>query len=338
MINVLTIYDHSGPKYHRCLLPMSLMNGINLTINNVITEELVSKCDILFFNRTLSTISLQTLLKWRNKYLFKIIIDYDDYWVLEKDHYLYEHYKEVGISEIMELYISNADAITCTHERLAEKIREFNENVIVLPNAIPNSGQFNIEKEPSELTRIFWAGSVTHKNDIEIIRNPVKRFGSFSNIKMVMCGFNPKAKEYKVMASAFTNGGQLPNMIVHERNVDDYYLSYSQCDISLIPLVNTRFNSYKSNLKILEAANVGAPVVVSRVHPYLYFPEDIVNYVDKSSDWFNNVGRLLNNKSLLRQQGENLKKYCEINFNFYKINEERKRFFYDIHTSNSFNR
>ena len=90
------------------------------------------------------------------------------------------------------------------------------------------------------------------------------------------------------------------------------------------------FNKYKSNLKILEAANIGCPVVVSRVHPYLDFPEDLVNYVDSQRDWYGHVKMLLDNPEFAEEQGKKLKDYCQRVYNFEAINQKRKDLIYDV--------
>lgn len=327
-MKVLALYDGSGPKYHRILLPVYLMNEIEFEFSPKVTEENIKGVDILFFNRLVSNVSIQTVLNWKEKYGFKIIIDFDDHWVLGPDHYLYDSYKQLRISEIMEVWIKESDAVFVTHERLFHDVFHINPNVHILPNSIPDFGQFQCKKMPSDFTRIFWAGGVTHRKDIETLRNPVKKIYNLKT-QFVMGGYVKGNKEWEAMASAFTSGGLFNHELIEAMPVDSYYYSYAKCDISVIPLLNTKFNSYKSNLKILEAANIGSPVVVSRVHPYLDFPEDVVNYVTSQSDWNKHVKRLVDSPGLAVFQGEKLKEYCSKNYNFNDINLKRKQIFYD---------
>lgn len=300
------------------------MDGVETIVNHTIVEEQLEGVDILFFNRMVGNTTIQRMTELREKYGFKIVIDFDDHWRLDAGHYLYETYKHNRLSEIMELFIGIADAVTVTHERLEAEVRPLNPNVHILPNAIPKWGQFLTKKQGSEFTRLFWAGGVTHRKDIELLRNPVKRFTG--NIQMVMGGYvdNP---EFKAMASAYTNGGKLNHELLQALPVEDYYHAYSKCDISLIPLQPGRFNSFKSNLKILEAANIGAPVIVSAVEPYLGFPQRIVNYVEQQMDWGLHINTLLKNPEWAKVQGLQLQAYCDIHYNFEKINKERKQIF-----------
>lgn len=295
------------------------MNGCELVINSRLLEDQVKGCDVVFFNRIISSTSLNRVLELKEKYGFKMICDMDDHWYLGPDHYLYKSYQSLNISELIEAYIKESDHVFVTHERLFHDVFPINQNVHILPNAIPRFGQFDIEKTESEFIRLFWAGGVTHRRDIEVLSGPVRRFNF--PVQMVMGGYSENP-EYKAMAAAYTNGGRLRNNLINALPVDEYYKAYQECDIALIPLKETKFNSYKSNLKILEAANIGAPCIVSKVHPYLDFPEDLINYVENQSDWYRQVKRLIKGWG---DQGERLREYCNEHFNFFKINDQRKQ-------------
>lgn len=338
-MKVLALYDHSGPKYHRILLPVTLMPGIEFEIAPNATEENCNGIDILFINRAANKTTLDEIIRLRELFGFKIILDLDDHWQLDRTHLLYEHYKQNNLTQLIELYIYEADAVTVTHKRLADQVkllstkikgienreRFLKKPVTILPNAIPYFGQFTAEKVDSEVTRLFWAGSATHQNDIEILLEPIKTFKDLP-IKMVMGGYM-KSSEFHRMRNVFTRYGKFDHLLIEGLPVESYYYAYSQCDISLIPLVDNSFNRYKSNLKILEAANIGSPVIVSKVHPYLDFPEHLVNYVSNKDDWLKHTKFLLQNPSAIKEQGEALKEYCTTNYNFEKININRLNLF-----------
>jgi glycosyltransferase involved in cell wall biosynthesis len=140
---------------------------------------------------------------------------------------------------------------------------------------------------------------------------------------MVMGGFQHNDPTWAAMASSYTNGLQMPGTLLEGRPVDKYYELYQYADICLIPLEATRFNRNKSNLKILEAANMGIPVVVSAVDPYLGFPNELVNYVRTQTDWYLHIRKLVRDREFAKQQGQALKEYVEQVYNFDKINEAR---------------
>jgi hypothetical protein len=327
-MKILAIHDHSGPKYWRILLPVSGLHHSfkwEVLVTSFVTEQDLEGLDILFFNRSLN-VKHDVLLKWRDKYGFKMICDMDDHWVLDKDHPLYHSYKDQDASNKIAWFVANSDAVTVTHERLAEAVSYINDKVVVLPNAIPKVDQFTVKKVPEDYIRLFWAGGITHRRDLELLRRPlqlIKRDG----VKFIMGGYDESSPEWREMAKIFTTNSSYNTQVIKMLPVDKYYHTYSLCDISLIPLVDVSFNWYKSNLKILEAANIGAPVVVSEVHPYIGFPDDIVNYVGLRGTWYSQINKLLTSPSMIAEQGAALRDYCDIHYNFEKINQQRKEVF-----------
>ncbi len=325
-MKILAIHDGSGPKYHRILLPVSLMPDIEVVVSHGIYPENLHDVDIVFCNRIVGNTSLQRVLDLRTEYGFKLVVDYDDHWRLDTTHYLFDYYQHYNVSEAMEVWIKEANLVTVTHERLRQEVLPINSNCHVLPNAIPKFGQFDINRTTDNLTRLFWAGGITHERDINLLFEPVKAFRGMP-VKMVLGGYSKKPEYYK-MRNAFTRYGRMPHELIEALPVNQYYYAYSKCDIALIPLEETRFNSFKSNLKILEAANVGANVVVSNVDPYKDIPG--VEYVNEPFNWVQNVEYLLRNPEYAATQSEILKAYCEKHFNFYEINNQRLKLFKDV--------
>jgi glycosyltransferase involved in cell wall biosynthesis len=287
-------------------------------------------CDILIYNRHPKVCDLAKILEWKAEYGFKLVVDVDDYWLLDPSHIAYPDWIHYGISEKITASIEAADLVLCTHDRLKVAINSINPNVEILPNAIPKTGQFDIQTMPGRRTRIFWAGSITHLRDIEILRNPFKRLQSSElcdKVMVVMGGFMPNQPHWGEMASIYTCGMRLKGAVLEGLPTEKYYSLYQYADITVIPLRDSLFNGYKSNLKVLEAANVGSPCIVSRVNPYLNLP---VSYVDRQGDWFDHIKRLTNNPEQRTKEGQALKDYCDLHYNFEKINRTRFQMFGQI--------
>lgn len=313
-------------------MPVAMMqrqfeNEVEVIVKYIPTEDDFKDIDILFFNRLIAGMDIKTVLQYRDKYGFKMVCDLDDHWILDRSHILYNSYKEHGTTQRIHDYIVLSDVVTVTHDRLYGEVKKLNDKCFILPNAIAKADQFQIGKLPDSNVRLFWAGGVTHKNDLELLRRPlqlIKRNG----LKLIMAGYDRKNQtEWDAMARIFTTDSSYNTQVIESAPVHEYYKCYCLCDICLIPLVDNSFNIHKSNLKILEAANVGAPVIVSRVHPYLDFPEDLVNYVDAHKPWYYQINKLVKDPVLRKEQGLKLKKYCDEFFDFDKINIERKQIF-----------
>jgi glycosyltransferase involved in cell wall biosynthesis len=343
-MRIIGLTDDNGPAYHRIETPLMLMDGPDCLLTNVLKEEHLQKgCDVLYISRYAKHNYFNQILEWRAKYDFKLVIDIDDYWRLDRHHISADDWERNNVAKMFIDYIVAADAVTTTHERLREKILQHNDNVEVFPNAIPvGYEQFNINKIQSDKVRLFWQGSNTHRKDIQLLKNPLKRVHADlkNEVFMVFSGYkksgshtiiNPDGSiqnvnnitECEEMVSSYTNSFRLDGVAFEATPVKEYYQAYKYCDIALVPLLDTSFNGYKSNLKILEAAAVGAPCIVSKVNPYLDMP---VCYVENQTDWYKHIKSLVRDKVKREEMGAELFYYCDANFNFWKINELRKEF------------
>jgi glycosyltransferase involved in cell wall biosynthesis len=318
------VNKNSGVSFHRLIMPLLLLDELDVFITNNLLEEHFEKgCDIFYYNRILPDSAVPIIKRLQEKYGFRVIVDIDDYWHLDPHHVLYETYIEEDFARRQREHLTAADAITTTHERLAERIRPYNPNVHILPNAIPHSGQFAIERTPSELVRLFWQGSVTHRRDIEIIKSTINRLGPLSpKIKMILAGFVETEEEWQTMARDYTANFKHQYKVIESAPAHKYYEAYADADVCLVPLVNSLFNRMKSNLKVLEAANLALPVICSNTHPYKGMP---VLYASQPGHWYDNIKRLVANPNMREDVGMKLKEWCDEHYNFKKINEHRRQ-------------
>lgn len=318
------ISGNSGPSYHRITMPLLLMNGPDVYItNNLRVEDFEKGCDVFIYNRVLPDHALPTLAELKAKYGFKVCVDVDDYWKLDEHHVLYDEYQRVGFAAKQIEQLVNADIVLTTHDRLAEEVAAWNKNVQVCPNAIPRQGQFDIDREPYYLTRLFWQGSDTHKADIALLKTPIDKLGPLATkIKMVMAGYAEDHEEWHNMVMDYTAGLKHQYKLIPYEPITSYYAAYAHADICLVPLINSKFNRHKSNLKVLEAANLGLPVICSQVHPYLDLP---VLYCKHSGDWIKHITRLVASKKRQKEAGQELAEYVAEHYNFNKINNTRRQ-------------
>jgi hypothetical protein len=312
----------SGVGYHRIMMPLVNMKKDYCLITDTLSEETFEgKFDIVVMNRMLANIKPEQMIEWRKKYGFKLVVDNDDYWHLEPSHILYQDYILKKIPEHIINWIQIADLCTCTHERLAEEIYKHNTNIEILPNAIPyGEEQFILDKKPSNLVRLFWSGSGTHGRDLEILRNPMKRINF--PVRTIIAGYNEGEKHiWDNMICAFTNGLKLKPTIYNYNPVTEYMAAYCDSDISLIPLVDSKFNSMKSNLKVLETASKKNPAIVSNVNPYKgFYP---ACHVNSQKDWYYWIKLLTHDQAARTQYGNDLYEYCNKNFNLHEVNKQR---------------
>lgn len=321
---IALIHKDSGVSFHRIILPLLLMRDTDVYITNNLQEKDFEKgCDLFLYNRTFAETAWPTIRKLQEQYGFKIAVDVDDWWELDPHHVLYETYANEDFATKQIHHIQQADVVLTTHERLAEVIQPYNKNVHICPNAIPKKGQFLVEREPHYLTRLFWQGSDTHREDIGILSKVAERLGPLSpKIKMIMSGYAENNEQWHQMVMDYTAGLKHQYKLIPYTSPDAYYLAYKEADICLVPLVNSPFNRMKSNLKVLEAANLGLPVICSQVHPYMDMP---LLYARHPNDWLKHIERLVKSRKRQKEAGRELQGWCEEHYNFEKINEHRRQ-------------
>ena len=234
-IKMLTLSsDNDGVGYYRILNPHVTINDPDVDIEirlmsdgtlPLLHEQYMSQYDIIFYNKSIPFTQTQYRKQFEDivkKNNTKIIYDIDDYWVLTNTHPNYKQWKESNSQPIIEEQLRNADMVTTTTEFLAEKIREFNDNVVILPNAVNlMEQQWNSEKYPSTKIRFLWGGGITHLVDLRLLKSSFERFnkGEFiDRAQLYLCGYDlrmntpqgikiddPKRSTWTMFESIFTN-------------------------------------------------------------------------------------------------------------------------------------
>ena len=332
IIQVLGITQKmSGCGWHRVMLPLAFLPDSYNHVCNVPTKEILEErqFDILLYNRF-----SQFDNDWdETKQHFKVVMDLDDDWELPYNHplyYGYEAHKKRIINNIF-----NADLVTCTNERIADKVSKYNKKVLVLPNCLPyGEHQYDDSKYESDKTRIFWAGGSTHLEDIKLLANPFKRLSALNNIEMVLGGYtdtDPVSKSYwDKIHSMFTNGGKLANRKLASELPSNYMEHFKHADIMVVPLQESPWHASKSNLKLLEAAAKRVAVVVSDVEPYNLDKDAPVLWVKNQADWFKHLSYLVNNPDERIKMGNDLFEWAKNKYNHERINEARRSAFADL--------
>ncbi len=101
-------------------------------------------------------------------------------------------------------------------------------------------------------------------------------------------------------------------LFVPPRSFHDYPGGLAYFDINLVPTVNCRFNSSKSNLKCVETGFRGIPSVVSKLPPYVTTVRHQRNGMVGMT--YENVSYLIENDKERERMGQTMKEVVEENF------------------------
>ena len=313
----------SGCDYHRMALPYGYMgydfsNGLNLT------PEKVAGFKCIAFNRVPLNIDPDTIKRYKDNGGL-VLMDVDDYWILPSNHYLKSGWAKAGVSERIMKLLEIATVVTCTTERLASKVKEFNENALVIPNSLPfiNHSQFTYTRQPSEHVRFGFVGGSSHLFDVRQI-GPI--FQHYSQLPFKFCGYSEKNDQAKKMDLVFSNYGKNKNYTHLEMQpLDKYLYGYDDIDVAIAPLEDNEFNKYKSNLKILEAGLKKCAIICSPNACYTdTVPDNIVTYAKSIRDW-KEAFKQYKDKDFAKERGEKVYEWVKQYYEMGEVNKLRSK-------------
>ncbi len=356
------VREKNGCDYFRVVLPLIYLNkDTDWRQNNVCemlwiaTQEHLIDCDILIYNKFIAT--PVEVLKQEQAKGMKIIVDMDDMWELPAWHPNHKLWTESGSEKLCIEHMRMADVVTCTSLKLQERIREYNKNTIVIPNAFPfGEGQYQPgAKNSSDKTRFIYAGGSTHLQDIEMLRGKFQKIGTdpfiTGNAEFILAGYeqakkrmyasqadlkaqnnNYKTEPYHGPYDTMKNVFSLTNnyRVIPTAPVTEYLNCYDHADVSLIPMVSNSWNSYKSVLKVLEAATRKIPCIVSAAEPYTSlreFENEGIMWVDKPDQWAKYIKWCIKNPQEVQNLGQKLYTWISEEYSLVTWNKTRKELF-----------
>lgn len=203
--NVLVVpSDKFGCGLHRSLNPHIQLDKLygdkfNVEINyspNWADLASFDKYDIIHIHKGLYN-DMETFWKFLDyckEHKITTIMDIDDNWDVGPQHPLYLTNKSMKVPEKMIENIKRFNYVTTTTEIFANKIRKYNKNVFVYPNAIdPEEEQYLPIKNESKRIRIGFVMGSAHEKDMEQLKgfsNMLEGMGILDKIQIVLCGYD----------------------------------------------------------------------------------------------------------------------------------------------------
>jgi glycosyltransferase involved in cell wall biosynthesis len=115
-------------------------------------------------------------------------------------------------------------------------------------------------------------------------------------------------------------------VIAPSQNVNEYGNFYRLFDIALAPLEDNKWNNCKSELKIIEAAAYGLPVIASEVAPYLSTNPGVKFTQNTPEAWFAAM-RQMYEQADLKMVGNNNREQTNKIHDLPTINQKRLAFY-----------
>lgn len=248
---------------------------------------------------------LQWLKLWRDH---KLVWETDDdLWSVDPSNERAAKVFTPDLLRAVENCASTAHLVTVSTEPLAEVMRQFNPNVVVIPNHIDGT-LLDMPRRRAERLTVGWAGGDSHRRDWEMVAPYVRRFLNRNpGVDFHMIGADYR-REHK-LHGRWTGWSA---------SLRDYYMKID-FNIGLAPLVPSVFNRSKSHIKALEYAALGIPVIASDVGPYRDFVVDGVTgfLVSRDHEWEQRLRDLVNDHDMREAMGAKAREHARN----YSINE-----------------
>ncbi len=325
-----------GCWFHRNHIPakglMSMGHEVKLiTINPDLDQEYFAWPDVVVFSRVYPLDPLPLLRKFKQSGK-KVVYELDDdLWSVNPDNpsialstekrWQYEH------------IMAEANVITTTTDHLANKIKKFNKNVAVCPNAIDFDHYLERFKTNTRL-QIGYSGAASHWKDLELIIDPLLDLQGKHEFDFVLQGMvsSPLESDAYIMRQIINLKLQpertrymesVLNLYEKLRGLKYYHVSFyvpflhaaalrrTDMDIALAPLYDNEFNRSKSCLKFYEYAAMGSATLASDVMPY----KKEVGYTAKNNqkDWYNKLEKLIVDKKFREELAAKQQKWVKDN-------------------------
>lgn len=297
---------NSGVSHHRTFAPLICHKDVDVFFIEKITDidpETWAKVTHIFTSRVFPVEPFEDFVKLVRHAGIKLIVDNDDWWVLPPTHPLLGLYSEQMKKRIVRS-MKAADEVWVTNKHLASKVKKYNTNIRIIPNAI-SVPTWQVEREPSEEVRFGYIGGNHHATDVK---------QSTINLK----GYQGYVAEVDGYPDIMKASHRLPTM-----QPTHYHKLYEFFDVSLVPLTGTEFAKCKSHLKMLEAGFSKCALIVSNTQPYTpYITKDNCIAINHPSEWAGAIKRLHQNPNQVADITESLYDYVQ-DFTMEKINELR---------------
>jgi|14BtaG_2_1085337.scaffolds.fasta_scaffold03566_5 glycosyltransferase involved in cell wall biosynthesis len=262
-------------------------------------------------------------------------------------HRLFDVYKEQQLDEVTKYIYNNVDLVTVTQRKFAEYIQEFVRGaLVIIKNTIDYSlPHWNMPKapKPKKLTRMGWVGGIHHDVDVKHFAGIPYLVNQKVGKERVHWGFygrpgvpideesgkpipdwqqdvwNGYEKVFKTGFKGHSNYRVYPAMAPNQ-----YGAMYTNIDINLAILDDNAFNQSKSEIKAIEGARYGIPLIATNVGCY---DELIVNgetgYLidpkNSKTEWSRILTKCIKDPKHVAEMGKNLKILCDELYDINKV-------------------
>lgn len=197
-----------------------------------------------------------------------------------------------------------ADVVTCCSEPLAEVLRDYADDVRVIPNGLPAQYLGQVRDYNPEVLSVGWAGSSSTVNELPEAVRALNRIAQYPRLGGVVVRLVGIGHEH---AMSIGLKGRRIGALGWVKDHGAYLQAVSAFDAWLAPYRDIPFNRAKFATKFLEASILGIPLIASDIEPYRRVIRHGENgfLVKHGHEWSKYLKRLVDDPELRQQIGMN---------------------------------
>jgi len=306
--NVLFLIDiETASSWYRCNTPGSELAkvGHNVRVKARFNQTDLDWCDVLLVQRLWQPVVLDAVRSMNEAGKLTVFDVDDDYWSLHTTNPAYEAWQTPGTLSSLASVIKACRRVTTTTAPLAARLKLINPDVRVIPNSLPGDLW---PKSPKSLLHdgplvVGWAGGSSHYIDLrEVAAIFPQILEQFPQVEVQLIGGRPDwfPAHERISSTKFAPIEEYPGLL-------------SKFDVGLAPLEDTRFNSAKSDLKVVEYSMIGLPIIASKVPAYVdSIRQGEAGFLAPSpKDWLRYLKTLIEQPDVRVRMGAEARKWAE---------------------------
>lgn len=158
-----------------------------------------------------------------------------------------------------------SDIVTCCSEPLAAVLRDYAQDVRVIPNGLPAQYLGHVRDYDPDVLSVGWAGSSSTANELPEAVRALNRIADYPRRGGVVVRLVGLAAEQAVAAGL---RGRRLGALGWVADHGAYLQAVSGFDVWAAPYRDIAFNRAKFPTKFLEASILGIPLIASDIEPY----------------------------------------------------------------------
>ncbi len=294
--------------WYRCYVPGVELKrrGHDVRLDTRITPEDVAWADVIVLQRQWDSEVMRAAVSARSQGKMVVYELDDDLWNPHPTNPVYAAWTDARFLAGAEALIRVVDVVTTTTPPLARELRKLNPKVRVLPNMLPAEHWRVIRDRPEgyDTLTIGWAGSTARRLDLNVMRAVIPQIlDSHPRVSFLLAPGD--------VADVFPPHPRIN--VLEPTTIELYPTLLAQFDIGIAPVVDSRFNQAKSDLKFVEYGMLGLPVVASAVECYVHSIKHGENgfLAKNDKDWLKYLRRLIEDVELRDLLGQAARAFAE---------------------------